>query len=176
VTDQTPEPLKNEKLFLSKLVDQVAANRQYGSFSERNPQFGPMRTCHICHTRYRFALGHPCWRYAVVSERETPPTKGRQNSHTHANGQRNVVPPNLVHQVTLEWQRDPAVMRAALNAMQFGITDAMLQDGQIKPQLVPALAEKFVTWKQRTKQKFLRRQRDVARRVNLGLLAPGSRP
>lgn len=194
--NDTPESLKNEKLFLSKLVEQVADKRLHGSFSERNPQLGPMRTCPLCHARFRFALGHSCAAYATtqrawteelgffqtpcplrINENATPRAKGRKNSHTHANGQPHPGPLNTIHQVTLEWQRNAAVMHDALNAMQFGITDAMLKPDtdEIKPQLIPTLAEKFVLWKLRTKRRFARCQRDVARRVNLGLLPGGSR-
>jgi hypothetical protein len=49
--------LVEEALLLNQLVDRAARTQQTGSFSERNPILGKMKTCPYCRVRER---NHEC--------------------------------------------------------------------------------------------------------------------
>ncbi len=49
--------LVQEAALLTQLVDRAAQTQQTGSFSERNPVLGKMKTCLVCRVRER---NHQC--------------------------------------------------------------------------------------------------------------------
>lgn len=84
-----------EALLFSSIVDRTAKTMRYGSFSERNPTLGKMKTCPYCRIRER---SHQCT--AVVKK----PCEGVAPHPKRINPRltRNRPPLFLVHQLLVE--------------------------------------------------------------------------
>lgn len=64
--------------FLESTVEYAAWLQLHGSYSQRNPHLGPMRTCPLCRKRFRAALGCTCSSHYATTQRAWSPTHDKR--------------------------------------------------------------------------------------------------
>jgi hypothetical protein len=145
----------------------------YGSFAARRPDLGKMVT-RPCGHRRRQASG-PCCNVTyewvkkgtdeiVNHENEKPfGKKLLKRIHHKSHGQSRK---NKLRTLTLRFMEDENLVKAAAEEMHVALPDKAA---------IPPFAEKYRNWKEDKEQKCLRRQQDISRRINAGLLIGGSR-
>lgn len=145
----------------------------HGSFADRRPDLGKMQT-RPCGHRRRQASGSCCsptylWakkgtEEVINHENEQPFGKSllkRLHHKRHGQSRR-----NKLRTLTLRFMEDENLVKAAAQEMQVALPEKAS---------IPPFVEKYRDFIENKEQKRIRRQQDVSRRINRGLLIGGSR-
>jgi hypothetical protein len=176
---------------LSTIGTEGLAILMYGSYSERNPGLGPMKTCPHCHQRRRMFGTDPCCNASHATSKRAfdvlrggfyqescPPrvtnfsVKRLMKSLKHKQkfapgyGRQNRW---LMHDLTLELQNEAA--RNTTQLLLEGLLGFHEPIMAVPPQGVPAFAERVIFNIQRHKRHVKRDQQKLSRRINWGLAA-----
>ena len=176
------ETIQRDIADLSAAVTEGMGRIQYGSYSERTPHLGKMKTCPFCHKRKReFDVENVCCNAShATSQRAWDAERGfyqescspriaesnlkklvkKMQHKKHSNKKR-----NQIHDLTLLFQGDSKILEHAVRDM----CGALKSSGVVDlpgPTAIPAFAEKYWGWTQARKAKALRKMQKKSRRIN----------
>ena len=159
------------------------ARQKYGSYADRNPSLGKMKTCPACHQRRReFAL-EPCCNpshVAVISEEASIKKAARHflKKH-HSNKTRHQLHDlGIALKDKILVEADPEKKIEEVRDQSFRDTTQLLAEGlpgfwtppnDIPESHIPSFAEKVLLMERKAKARQKRKQQQDARRINFGL-------
>lgn len=145
-------------------TSEAIARQKYGSFSDRNPALGPMKTCMFCHVRRRqFALDACCnpTHIAVVADMSKHVAKKFMHKR-HSSKTR-----KQLHDLSVELKDE--VYRNTTQLLLEGLPGFWTPPNEIPESHIPSFAEKVLNIERKYKRRQKRKQQQYARKINFGL-------
>lgn len=141
----------------------------HGSFSQRNPHLGKMVRC-LCGRRHRQAVKCCNIDYAKDEDNKILMMKnpiGKRLLRRFKHKRHGQTRTRAIRNLTIRMQQDPELVQFAANEMHIK-----------KPEVaaIPAFAERYFLWREDRQQKKFRRQSDLSRRINAGLVIGRTSP
>ena len=178
-SEQTFKPVSSEVL---KLIGKVIENVQHKSYAQRHPELGKMMNCQVCGRRHfssqvckqRFAVRHieedvetgeRTVVYATAIPADKKPTRNQVLGAKMFKGRR--IKPHVSRTKLMMIEK----VRKLLENVEINLDSKEFQD-QLK--LARKMAEREIRHQDHIKADRLRRQQDLSRRINRGLVIPGT--
>ena len=142
------------------------ARQKYGSYADRNPSLGKMKTCPACHQRRReFAL-EPCCNpshVAVISEEASIKKAARHFLKKHHSNKTR----HQLHDLGIALKDE--AFRNTTQLLLEGLPGFWEPPNEIPEAHIPNFAEKLLMKERKAKARQKRKQHQDARRINFGL-------